>query len=128
MYTVINSKTIIEINLEYFSNLVLVYLPKLNPRNVNILLNDIKISEARHMLFVIYSKPRPNVKASIDTSSENESIVVSLNSWYSFSSLNDLIISIKISISIIVSINFSFMSIYLSSLVLMSKPISGIKK
>ena len=76
----------------------------------------------------MYSKPKPNVKASIDTRNENVSIVVSLNSWYSFSSLNDLIISIKISMSIIVSTSFSFMSMYLSSFVLMLKPISGMKK
>ena len=128
MYTVISSKTIIETSLEYFSNFVLVYFPRLKPRNVNIPLSDMKISEDEYMSFVMYSKPKPNVKASIDTRNENVSIVVSLNSWYSFSSLNDLIISIKISMSIIVSPSFSFISMYLSSFVLMLKPISGIKK
>lgn len=128
MYTVISSNTIIETSLEYFSNLVLVYLPRLKPRNVNILLSVIKISEDEYMSVVMYSRPRPNVKASIDTRNENVSIVVILNSWYSFSSLNDLIISIMIRISMIVSTSFSFMFMYLSNFVLMLKPISGMKK
>ena len=49
MYTVISSKTIIETSLEYFSNFVLVYFPRLKPRNVNIPLSDMKISEDEYM-------------------------------------------------------------------------------